>query len=162
MEYQDDMHAMISLLRLSALESYMYASAGKWGKTWGLNPTSVSWGILYLSTCSCFSKHLHEYVSGTSWYSWLVKRAPWWTAENHRMGFLQIKGPVNSYFPCIHEALQDPPRLGRLQSDDTSDFSAGTDGEERVFCLTGGITGVLVHHKSRIQFANRTTNSLNH
>ena len=73
-----------------------------------------------------------------------------------------IEGPVNSYFPCIHEAIQDPPRLGGLQSDDTSDLSAGTDGEERVFCLTGGITGVLAHHKSCIQFANRTTNSPNH
>ena len=90
MEYQDDMHAMISLFRLSALESCMYASTGRWGKTCGLNPTFLSWRILYLSMYSCFSKHLHEYVSGTSWYSWLAERAPWRTAENHRTGFLSL------------------------------------------------------------------------
>lgn len=50
----------------------------------------------------------------------------------------QSKGPVNSYFPCIHEAQQDPPRSGGLQSDDMSRF----------FCrYRWGGAGLLSHRR---------------
>lgn len=115
------------------------------------------------SNSSWFSKHLHKYVSCTSWCPCVVGITTNCRKSQDRPSGpgLQLKKPVSSYAPCIHEAMQAQTGWVGCNLTTRQIVLRLRVGRSRSYASQGGIPGVSVHCKSRIQFANRTTNSFN-